>query len=165
MSSEAVDRFNALPQDEAERRLYGCLANRKWAARVAAARPYRDVAHVLAVADLTMFDLTPSDWLAAFAAHPRIGERGGHSPVSSEQEQSRVGQAPPETVAELAAENRRYEARFGHGFIIAAAGRGADDILEAMRRRMENDSATELDVAADEQRKITRMRVERLLSD
>ncbi len=165
MSSEAVDRFNALPQDEAERRLYGCLANRKWAARVVAARPYRDVAHLLAVADLTMFDLTPSDWVAAFAAHPRIGERGGLSPVSSEQEQSRVSEEPPETVAELAAENRRYEAHFGHGFIIAATGRSADEILEAMRRRMDNDSATELDVAADEQRTITRTRVERLVGE
>lgn len=63
----------------------------------------------------------------------------------------------------LAAENREYERRFGHVFLISASGRGADDVLAALRARMGNDPATELRVAAAEQRKITRLRLERLL--
>jgi OHCU decarboxylase len=71
--------------------------------------------------------------------------------------------AEEETLALLAQENRRYEARFGHVFLISAAGRTAEDVLAALRKRMDNDSATELDVAAEEQRKITQLRLERML--
>lgn len=163
--SERLDRFNALPDEAALQALYGCFADRGWAARVAAGRPYRDLAAVLASADSAWSDVGPSGWLEAFKAHPRIGERGGHSPGSSEREQSRVNQASQQTLAALAEENRRYEARFGHVFLIAASGRTADEVLEALRRRIGNDPAAELDVAAGEHRKITRLRLERLLSE
>jgi OHCU decarboxylase len=92
--------------------------------------------------------LGDGDWLQAFAAHPRIGERGGHAPATSEQEQSRVMQAADQTREALRAENRVYEERFGHVFLIAAAGRSADEILRSLRERMSNDPATELEVAA-----------------
>jgi OHCU decarboxylase len=110
-------------------------------------------------------ELAPSDWLDAFAAHPRIGERGGHSPSTSEREQRKVMQAADATLAALAAENRRYEDRFGHVFLIAAAGRTAEEILEALRQRMSNDAVKELEIAAAEQRKITRLRLERMLGE
>jgi 2-oxo-4-hydroxy-4-carboxy--5-ureidoimidazoline (OHCU) decarboxylase len=48
-------------------------------------------------------------------------------------------------------------------FLVAAAGRRADDILASLRERMTNDPATELEVAAEEQRKITRLRLLALL--
>jgi OHCU decarboxylase len=107
--------------------------------------------------------LGDGDWLQAFTAHPRIGERGGHAPATSEQEQSRVMKAGDETLDALRAENRIYEQRFGHVFLVAAAGRSADDILRSLRERVTNDPATELEVAAEEQRKITRLRLLALL--
>jgi len=131
---------------------------------VAAGRPYPTVSSLQAAAELAWRDLSDADWLQAFAAHPRVGEAGGHAPASSEREQSKVRQASAETLAALAAENREYERRFGHVFLIAASGRGADEILAAMRERMANDPATELRVAGAEQRKITRLRLERLLN-
>ena len=67
-------------------------------------------------------------------------------------------------MAEIAAENRRYESRFDHVFLIFASGRTADEILSELRRRMGNDPATEVAVAADEHRKITRVRLERMLN-
>jgi 2-oxo-4-hydroxy-4-carboxy--5-ureidoimidazoline (OHCU) decarboxylase len=67
-------------------------------------------------------------------------------------------------LTELAAENRRYEARFGHVFLLSAAGRTAEEVLAALRRRIENDAATELEVAAEEQRKITRFRLASMLN-
>ena len=67
------------------------------------------------------------------------------------------------TLAALTAENRKYEERFGHVFLIAARGRSADEILRALRRRMTNDPVTELEEAAAEQRKITRMRLLEML--
>lgn len=161
--NEGLERFNALSSADAERRLYSCFASKKWAARAARGRPYEDLNALLASAESAWTGLEPGDWLDAFAAHPRIGEGGGQSSAASEREQSAVRQGSEETLSALAAENRLYEARFGHVFLIAASGRTADEILEALRRRMTNDPKTELEVAAGEHRKITRLRLEDLL--
>lgn len=104
--------------------------------------------------------LSDDAWLAAIAAHPRIGERGGHEPARSEQEQKRVREASDETLAALTAENRAYEERFGHVFLIAAAGRSADEILSELRRRMGNRPDVELGVARRELRKIMLLRLD-----
>ena len=109
-----------------------------------------------------MDDLSDAEWLEAMKAHPRIGERGGDAPGSSEREQSRAMRSPAETLTALAAENRRYEDRFGHVFLIFASGRSGDEILAELRRRMSNDHAAELQEAKRELRKIALMRVERL---
>jgi 2-oxo-4-hydroxy-4-carboxy-5-ureidoimidazoline decarboxylase len=106
-----------------------------------------------------------ADWAEALAGHPRIGERGGSSPVASEREQSGVRAAAATTLDQLAAENRRYENRFGHVFLIAAAGKSADEILAALRERMDNDPVTESRVAASEHRKIARLRLEALAKE
>ena len=164
-STEEVAAFNAMPAADVEARLYECLANRVWAARVAAGRPYETVADVLREADAAWAAMNDTDWLQAFAAHPRIGEGGGEAPATSEREQSAVIAAPTQTLDALAAENRAYEERFGHVFLIAAAGRSADEILAELRRRMTNDAATELQEATGEQRKITRLRLRKLVTE
>ena len=109
-----------------------------------------------------MDSLTDEEWLAAMKAHPRIGERGGDAPASSEREQSRAMQASRQTLEALAAENRRYEERFGQVFLIFASGRTGEEILAELRRRMKNDAATELQEAKHELRKIALMRVSNL---
>jgi OHCU decarboxylase len=114
-------------------------------------------------ADAESARLKASDWLEAFEAHPRIGEKGGCSPASSNREQKGVMTAREETLAVLAEGNRLYEERFGHVFLISAAGRSAEDVVAALRQRIENDPATELQVAAEEQRKITRLRLKSML--
>ena len=122
------------------------------------------MAALMQAADTVWTQLTPSDWHEAFAAHPRIGERGGHSPDSSDREQRGIMGAGDKALALLARENRRYEERFGHVFLISAAGRSAADVLAALRERIDNDPAIELKMAAEEQRKITRLRLESMLS-
>lgn len=117
----------------------------------------------MASAEAAWSQLRPSDWREAFAAHPRIGERGGHSPAASQREQRQVMAASHETLTAIADDNRRYEHRFGHVFLIAASGRSAEEILQSLRQRMANDPKTELKVAASEQRKITKLRLQRLL--
>jgi allantoicase len=157
--SEGLAWFNALSTEEAESELYGCLANRGWAERIAAARPFDTLGHLMERVESEFASLEEGDWLQAFAAHPRIGERGGHAPSTSEREQAVVMQATDETLTALHAENREYEERFGHVFLIAAAGRSAEQILQSLRERMHNEASTELEVAAEEQRKITRLRL------
>ncbi|TMD75519.1 MAG: hypothetical protein E6H97_05170 [Chloroflexi bacterium] len=111
-----------------------------------------------------MDQLTDDEWLEAMKAHPRIGERGGDVPTSSVREQSQAMQASAATLAALAAENRRYEERFGHVFLIFASGRGGEEILSELRRRMNNEPAAELEEAKRELRKIALMRLSGLVT-
>jgi OHCU decarboxylase len=163
--SESLGWFNALPRDEAELKLIVCCGSRAWASAVAARRPYADLHDLMETADAMWKNLAPSDWLEAFAAHPRLGESGGHATDSSQREQSRIMAAGNETLADLAAENRRYEGRFGHVFLISAAGRTAAEVLAALRQRIDNDPVTEIKVASEEQRKVTRLRLESMLHE
>jgi 2-oxo-4-hydroxy-4-carboxy-5-ureidoimidazoline decarboxylase len=103
--------------------------------------------------------MTDGEWRRAIASHPRIGERGGDAPEVSAREQSRVMQGSHETLDALAAENRHYEDRFGHVFLIAASGRSAEEILAELRRRMKNDAITELDESKRELRRIVQLRL------
>jgi 2-oxo-4-hydroxy-4-carboxy-5-ureidoimidazoline decarboxylase len=127
-------------------------------------RPYADRAALLDAAERAWADLPPSDWDQALRGHPRIGEGGGSSPAASAREQQGVRVAGAAALAQLADENLRYEARFGHVFLIAAAGKDSEEILAALRSRMDNDPVTEAQVAAAEHRKIARMRLERMLT-
>ncbi|MHB8589422.1 MAG: 2-oxo-4-hydroxy-4-carboxy-5-ureidoimidazoline decarboxylase [Candidatus Dormibacteraceae bacterium] len=165
MSIDGLVRFNGVPPDEAERQLHACFASARWARLVAGRRPYADLRALLEDAERAWADLEPPDWAEALRGHPRVGERGGSSPAASELEQSGVRGAGAGVLEELAEENRRYEARFGHVFLIAAAGKGPDEILAALRRRMGNDQVTEAQVTAAEHRKIARMRLERMMGE
>ena len=151
--------LNALPDDEAAGVLLGCCAAPGWARRVAAGRPYATVDDLLAAADAAWAGRDPGDLDAAMAGHPRIGER--RLSVQSRREQSAVG-SDAATLQALRDANAAYEARFGHVFLICATGRGPDDILAELRRRMTNDPATELEVAAAEIGKINALRLRKL---
>ena len=160
-----LERFNQLSDEEAAGELLAVCHSRRWAKEVAAGRPYRDVAALQRAADEVWLGLSPEDWREAFEAHPRIGEGGGASADWSRQEQAGVGDADQDVRERLARGNAEYEARFGHVFLISAAGRDADEILAALTDRLGNDPATELRVAAEEHRRITRLRLEKLMAE
>jgi OHCU decarboxylase len=160
-----LEWFNQLSDEEAASELLAVCHSRRWAKEVAAGRPYADLAALQRAADEVWLGLGPEDWLEAFAAHPRIGEGGGASADWSRQEQAGVGGAGPEVRDRLARGNAEYEARFGYVFLISAAGRDAEGILAALTERLGNDPAAELRVAADEHRRITRLRLERLMAE
>jgi 2-oxo-4-hydroxy-4-carboxy-5-ureidoimidazoline decarboxylase len=151
--------LNALPPAEFEELLLGCCAAPGWARRVTEGRPYESLADLLAAADAAWAARDPGDLGAAMAGHPRIGER--RLSGFSAQEQSGVG-ADPGTLAALADANAAYERRFGHVFLICAAGRGPAEILAELRRRMSNDPATEREVAAAEIGNINALRLRKL---
>lgn len=162
-------QLNALPREEAERELLTCCGSRAWARQVAAGRPYGDFESLVAAADRVWFTLSPDDWLEAFSKHPRIGDRAARSAPDverrwSEGEQSRAREAAPAVLTELAMANAEYENRFGHVFLICATGRSADEILQQARERLHNDPESELRIAAEEQRRITHLRLRKLLT-
>ncbi len=122
------------------------------------ARPFPDRRTLARIADDIWAALGREDWLEAFAAHPRIGASGGLSAWSRD-EQSGVDEAVRERFARL---NQGYEDRFGHIFIVCASGRSGAELLRDVERRLGNDADDELREAAEEQRKITRLRLEKL---
>ncbi|HEV2149039.1 MAG TPA: 2-oxo-4-hydroxy-4-carboxy-5-ureidoimidazoline decarboxylase [Longimicrobiaceae bacterium] len=165
-----MDRLNSLPPGEAERELLACCGSREWARRMAAGRPFRDAAELLERADATWWTLDEAAWREAFRSHPRIGEGKAEARQTererawSADEQTGMRTAAEETQRALAAGNRAYEARFGFIYIVCATGKTADEMLALLEQRLANDPATELRTAAEEQRKITRLRLEKLLA-
>ena len=147
---------------EPERELRSCCGSTAWVEAMAASRPFRDWNALVATSDRIWSQLKPEDVLEAFRAHPRIGEQRDSARWSAE-EQSGTRASSRETIEALAKANRDYEAKFGHIFLICATGRTGDEILAVIRERMKNDPATELRAAADEQRKITALRLEKLV--
>jgi OHCU decarboxylase len=133
------------------------------------ARPFATVAQLLVTADDVWSSLSSEDWLEAFRAHPKIGEKKASTLQSeqaqkwSAQEQAGTREATAETKAALAEGNRRYMECFGFIFIICASGKSAEEMLGSLNNRLQNDAQTELKIAAEEQRKITRLRLEKLI--
>lgn len=126
---------------------------------MAAGRPYADMDALLGAAEQVWSQLEPADWSEAYAGHPRIGERGGSSPAASESEQGGVRTAHADTLAQLAEANRRYEAKFGRVFFISAQGKSVEEILAALRNRLDNDPETEARIAATEHQKVAVLRL------
>lgn len=126
-------------------------------------RPFRSREAVFAAADEIWKSLDQSDWLEAFAHHPRIGERTNDSVAA--REQSGIRSADKLVREELEQVNRDYEHKFGYIYIVCATGKSAEDMLAIARSRLNNDPSTEIAVAAEEQRKITQLRLAKLLED
>ena len=142
--------------------LRACCAADRWVEQMVAHRPFGSPERLAAAAEEVADTLGPDDWRQAFAAHPRIGERGDGW---SAREQAGAAAADAATRQALVDGNRRYEERFGHVFLIRAAGRSADEILAALHARLDHDPDTELRVAAAQQREITRLRLDTLLRE
>jgi OHCU decarboxylase len=165
-----LDRLNSLSEDDAERELLTCCGSRRWARTVAEGRPYASVDELLARADEVWWSLDAADWHEAFRSHPRIGERKAEAAQTEREkawsagEQSGMGAAADATRRALAEGNREYEERFGWLYIVCATGKSADEMLALLRQRLANDPQTELRAAAEEQRKITRLRLQKLLA-
>jgi OHCU decarboxylase len=167
--ADALTRLNSLPPAEARAELLKCCGSSRWAEGVAARRPFRTAAELFEAADLVWWALSPGDWLEAFRGHPKIGERKAAAEVSeearrwSEREQSGASVARPATLAALAEANRVYEEKLGFIFIVCAQGKSAGEMLADLEARLNNEPGAELRVAAEEQRRITRLRLQKLL--
>ncbi len=166
--SPGIAALDALPAADATAALQRCCGSTKWAAAMAAARPFEDLDALLRIGERTWWALGTDDHLEAFAAHPKIGE--SKTPASgdakwSEAEQRGAGGASEQTLAALAEANRTYEAQLGFIYIVCASGRSADEMLHDLRTRLANSREVELRTAAEEQAKITRLRLIKLIEE
>ena len=165
-----LDWLNNLPPAEAEREFAHCCGATRWARTMAAERPFASADRMQVKATECFLLLEDTDWLEAFSHHPLIGDveslraKYAANRTWSTQEQARAMTAADETLEALARGNREYKERFGHIFIVFATGKSADEMLALLNARIHNDAATELRTAAAEQRKITRLRLEKLIA-
>lgn len=151
--------FNAAPEPEAVATMLACCASRRFAAAMAAGRPYPSPAAAQSVIETVFESLTWDDVLEAMDGHPRIGARAS-GPSAAEQ-----SGVTDDSRAALRAGNAAYEERFGHVFLICATGLSGEQMLAALRQRLTNDDATERAVATAELGKISALRVRKALSE
>lgn len=163
-----MDTWKAIddaPPAEARAILLATCGSERWADRMLALRPFGSRETLLTQARDVWFGLDERDWLEAFRQHPPIGDRDSlrrRFPAThhlSEREQAGVAQAGPDVLAEFADANRRYRDRFGFIFIVCATGKSADEMLALLTARLGNDPRVEIRIAAEEQARITALRL------
>lgn len=166
----SLESLNALPAGQASQEFLKCCGSARWATAMTERRPYKSLEELTRAASDLWWMLEQSDWLEAFRSHPKIGEKKAAAEVSTQskqwsgQEQAGVQSAAQDTIDSLAQLNREYEEKFGFIFIVCATGKSAGEMLNILRQRLQNDSDTELPIAAAEQAKITELRLKKLVN-
>ncbi len=165
--SDLLEAWNAMPPDEAAQAILPCNGSLAWARAMGLQRPFTTAESFFIAADKAWRSLSLQDWQQAFNSHPRIGE--AHAKAASAQslawskgEQS-AASSEDATRAALVEGNRAYEVRFGRIFLVCATGKSAAEMLAILQRRLANDSATEWLEAAEQQRRITQLRLRKWL--
>ena len=170
VTSHGVAAFDALPDYDAAPLLASCCGSHAWVQAMLERRPFRSLMRVIDEADEIWWSLAPDDWREAFDHHPRIGEHSAAAPQGavarawSADEQRGAAVSSDGTREALAEANREYERKFGHIYLVCATGKSAEEMLALLRARLSNDPTTEFRVAAVEQAKITRLRLEKLFA-
>jgi OHCU decarboxylase len=159
-----LDAWNAADTFEASQAMLACCGAQRWADQMVAFRPISNIVMLSEAADQVWAAMGESDWLEAFARHPRIGERKAPSASEqssswSQQEQSGTTIATQSTLRQIAEGNALYEQRFGFTFIVCATGKSAEEMLAILRRRLANTRVAELREAAEQQRQIMQIRL------
>ncbi len=163
-----IGSLNMLPSGDAITLFRQVCDALRWAEEMVRRRPFLDSQHLAKTADEVWNSLDADDWKEAFSHHPMIGDvsdlhaRFPRSAKLSQAEQAGLSRADDGILRDLAAGNRMYKAKFGFIFIVCATGKSAPETLSILRNRLGNDASEELEIAAAEQSKITRIRLEHL---
>ncbi|MCX2711100.1 2-oxo-4-hydroxy-4-carboxy-5-ureidoimidazoline decarboxylase [Mycolicibacterium sp. J2] len=163
MKAIGLAGFNALTDRQRMHALFEVCSSPIWARRVLAGAPFPDTQALLDRADRVLAELPDTEIDAALDGHPRIG--GKVDNAASAREQAGMASADDEVKVALAEGNRAYEDKFGYVYLVCASGRQAQELLDILTERLDNDPDTERRVMRSELAKINRLRLERLLSD
>src|SRR5699024_8399223 len=146
--------------------LLACAHVDRWAEEIVDNRPYDSIDSLLAATQERANPWTDEEIDAALSRHPRIGERAKGDDADakmSRQEQSGLG-IDDDIQRRLDAGNAAYEEKFGFVFLIRAAGRSAEEILQSLEERMNNTPEQERLIAADQLRQIAALRLKGMVS-
>ena len=167
--NKVLARWNSLDHAAAAREALPCCGSHAWACALASRRPIADEASLIEISSSVWLALPEEAWQEAFNSHPRIGHKHAQTGTTKESlrwsaQEQRVALSD-EDVTRLALEeaNQRYEQKFGRIFIVCANGKTSSEMLTILEERMQNDAATELREAAEQQRQITQLRLHRWL--
>lgn len=164
-----IDALNRLSEADATTAFTQCCTSARWVERMVIDRPFESLPEMLEISDRIWEECDVDDYLEAFEGHPRIGDveslakKYANTKGWAGGEQKGVEGADRAVLERLAKGNSDYEAKFGHIFIVCATGKSAAEMLALLEARMPNDPKTEVMVAAEEQNKITRIRLKKLL--
>ena len=161
--------LNTLPKQQLKEELTKCCGSSAWVNKMLPFFPADDLVELLEDAEEQWWKCNEDDWKEAFTHHPKIGDieslkkKFASTAQWTSGEQSGVNTASQQTIESLAEGNKRYEAKFGYIFIVCATGKSAGEMLAILQERLKNDPKDEIEIAADEQNKITKLRLEKLL--
>ena len=160
-----LNELNKLKTDEAFAWFSHCCVASYWCELMVESMPYQDLASLLEHSQTAWAQCGNSDYLEAFEGHPMIGDvaslRAKYASTKelASNEQQGATQADEATLQALHQLNHAYLAKHGFIFIICATGLSAQTMLSALQSRINNDTATEITLAAAEQLKITHLRI------
>jgi 2-oxo-4-hydroxy-4-carboxy-5-ureidoimidazoline decarboxylase len=167
--NNVLARWNSLDAAEAAREALPCCGSHEWADALVAKRPIADEASLVEASTAVWRALPEQAWREAFDSHPRIGQKQAASHATSEslqwsaKEQQNIS-ADDATRRALADANHRYEQKFERIFLVCATGKSSAEILALLEARLQNDHATELREAAEQQRQITQLRLNKWMN-
>lgn len=157
-----LEQVNTAGAETVSKALADCCGSGAWVDGMIGRRPFEDASRFQTAAEETWWALSQGDWLEAFSKHPKIGTKQPSGEWSAE-EQSGMNQATSETAQSIEDLNRAYQEKFGWIFMICATGKSAEEMKRQLEQRLRNDPAAEIRIAAAEQAKITRLRLQKLL--
>ena len=163
-----IAEFDHLAVEEKKKLLQSCCGSTAWVNKMIAALPAEDLVDLLEIAEEQWYACHEADWREAFSHHPQIGdidslkEKFSATAQWAASEQASVKQASEQTLEQLAEGNQVYKERFGYIFIVCATGKSADEMLQLLNQRLYNNPDVEIQMAMEEQLKITRLRLEKL---
>jgi 2-oxo-4-hydroxy-4-carboxy-5-ureidoimidazoline decarboxylase len=163
-----IAEFDHLDTEQKKALLHQCCGSANWVNKMLDALPVEDLVELLETAEEQWYSCHEQDWREAFSHHPKIGdinslkEKFAATAHLAEGEQASVQQASEQTLQELAAGNQAYEQRFGYIFIVCATGKSANEMLQLLNLRLYNNPEVEIQIAMEEQNKITKLRLEKL---
>jgi 2-oxo-4-hydroxy-4-carboxy-5-ureidoimidazoline decarboxylase len=164
-----LHELNILPKEELKEALTQCCGSTTWVNKMLNIFPLDDLVELEEDAEEKWYECTEADWKEAFTHHPKIGDleslkkKFTSTEKWAEGEQSGTSLASQQVLEALAKGNEEYEKKFGYIFIVCATGKSAEEMLALLQTRLSNDPKEEIKNAADEQNKITKLRLEKLL--
>ncbi len=165
-----LHELNILPKEQLTQELFKCCGSHAWVQKMLQFFPADDMVELINDAEDQWYECSEADWLEAFTHHPKIGDmeslkkKFATTAGWASGEQEGVINASPEVLEALQKGNEAYEKKFGFIFIVCATGKSANEMQELLTQRLGNTKEKEIQVAMDEQNKITQIRLQKLLS-
>ncbi|MCW3106643.1 MAG: uraD [Segetibacter sp.] len=165
-----LTELNTLDKPLQKEALTKCCGAHAWVEKMIDIFPVYNVETLLNEGEKIWYQCNEDDWREAFTYHPKIGdinvlkEKFASTIKWAEGEQAAVKQTSNEVLEALAEGNKLYEEKFGYIFIVCATGKSAEEMLALLKERLPNKSEDEIKIAMEEQNKITKLRLQKLLA-